>query len=84
MNPNLIASAVLFSPAAIAGAAVGVAALRQHPYHRAVRAVLAESAARNTAAAAAPDGPPPDGGQPTPVPDTEPLAQVIPLHRHAA
>ena len=87
MNPDLIAATVLFGPAAVAGAAVGVAALRQHPHHRAIRAVLAEAAARNAVATVPPEEPPPDGGQPAPVPEAAPdvLAQVIafPLRRAA-
>ena len=80
MNPDLIAAGILFGPATMAGAAIGIAALRGHSHHRAIRTVLAESA-HARARAVPQDGPPPDGGQPTPAaaPEAMPdgLAQVI-------
>lgn len=87
MNADLIAVTVLFGPAAVAGAAVGVAALRQRPHHHAIRAVLTESAGARTQITVPQDSRPPDGGQPAPAPEARPdgLAQVIAFpHRRVA
>ena len=79
---DVIAAAVLFGPAAVIGPPLLVAAHRGTRHSKAVLAMLAQERAKR-AVPAAEDGPPPDGGQPTPLPDTAPLAQVIPLRRAA-
>jgi len=80
---DVITAAVLFGPAALIGPPLMLAAHRGTRHSKAVLAMLADERAKRAAAPADQDGPPPDGGQPTPVPDTEPLAQVIPLRRAA-
>jgi hypothetical protein len=84
VNTELIAAAVLFAPAALVGPPLLIAAHRTTRHSKAVRAMLADERAKRATAPTDGEGPPPDGGQPTPLPDTGPLAQVIPLHRHAA
>ena len=82
MNADLITAAVLFGPAALAGAVGGAGYLHQRPHDRARAQVLAELRAARTAGPDE-DPTPPDGGQPTPAeqPTAAPvrLAPVIPL-----
>jgi len=94
---DLIGYAVLFGPAALIGPPLLIAAHRGTRHDKAVLAMLADERAKraNAVTPADGDGPPPDGGQPTPIPDSttaattvsgdEGMAQVIPfLGRRAA
>ena len=83
MTADLIGAAVLFGPAVVIGTPLMIAAHRGTRHSKAVLAMLADERAKRANAPVAEDGPPPDGGQPTPVPDTAPLAKVISLHRAA-
>lgn len=78
---NLIAAAVLFGPAAVAGPAAAVAWWRHRGEYDAALAEVARVQAQTTAAE-----PPPDGGMPEPggQPDGEQLAEVIPLPQRRA
>ncbi|MFD8080721.1 hypothetical protein ACFV4F_03365 [Kitasatospora sp. NPDC059722] len=84
---DLITTAALLAPGAIAGAAAVISHRRGLAESAAVRQVLAESAAERAARAAAPDTAPPDGGEGAPAPAAEPavrLATVLQFRTRAA
>ena len=83
MNAELIAAAILFAPAALIGPPLLIASHRGTRHSKAVLAMLADERAKRAEAVLTQDDPPPEGGQPTPIPEAEPLAQVIPLRRAA-
>jgi len=80
---DVITAAVVFGPAALIGPPLMFAAHLGTRHSKAVLAMLADERAKRAAAPATGDGPPPDGGQPTPAADPEPQAQVLPLRRAA-
>lgn len=80
MNASLVTAAVLFGPAAVAGPVLAITWWRHRGEYERALAVFAE---QRPAATPAPDGPPPDGGMPTPAP-VDVLADVIPLHTRRA